>query len=1268
MARFSLFVCLFLSLFQPRAQELSIEHSVKVEFPTQAGYDYTVYSTTDPNQQSGWKPLGLISHATGEKATFFYQTSPDQKVFFKVEGEPSTGAPPAAQTSSILPITSLPPGTIPGIYNLGDALGENPSGGAYRMVVPPGTEDYLITLPHPSAEIFHGMELKLSLFKGGTSFGSGRVVLKVPTTDGSSYEPLKLVDNGSQAIVEEVVIMDATGSTDRRKVVIDLFNDSKPSDGTGGQWVINTPSEGGGSAIGHQWEGTQLALKKEDGSWGDFVDLRGAQGERGLKGEKGDIGIPGLKGDKGDKGDQGDQGEPGLKGDRGEKGDRGDKGERGPQGHMASEGVNLTLVNSILESDWSNKDYSNIKIREITISSGDELSRIPDGSYRYKYVSNTNFSESIFSNVKLRSRFYKCNFSNCIFINFRPFGKWDSEELDKTFVDCDFSCAFFLYTDDFSDNGEPSEMVYEFVNCVMPDGMKYSGNGLPPYYYTTASEFEYETSLKYYLYSNKTDDCGKQIIRSIYGPFEEDFMGLSEDFDKDGLPYGIERLLGLSPWSSDSDGDGISDGDEDYDGDTISNHDEVFGSGDPTLKDTDGDGVLDQFDAEPEDYDKDGDGLSYFEEIDRNTDPTNPDSDGDGILDGDEEFWDVGGPDLNADADFDFLPDYIEAFLGTDPLNFDTDGDSIPDGIEKDYYWVGSPLYSDSDGDGLNDNLEFSKYTDPFNWDTDLDGEPDKIGDKFWSFDYDGDGLPVWAEWYNNTLPDRYDSDFDGVSDFINDYQDMDWDEDGLSNRMEIDLGLNPTMEDSDRDGLYDVFEIELGRNPLNFDEDNDGLLNWVELEFYGSDPFQADSDGDGISDYNALKTNQHPLKSDADGDGLLFDEEVSYVHEGYMGVRSDPFSSDSDGDGVNDLLDESKWDFDQDDDGLSAGLEYFILGTNRQVRDSDNDGLSDFDELFVSLPVSISNVEFFDSTFFDGGNGITPLVSWDLLTGMISAAGEFTYLNPDGEKQTRTFDLIPSFWPTSEGKVCGFVVELMDGFGGHPTDQKVFACSNPFQADTDGDGVTDGAELNRGQSPVDFDKDNDGLSYAEELGAYKPRGDFDEFQVREVYFKGWLQLCNATNPFVADTDDDGLSDGEEFNYPLQSLNPSDESWPDPLVGDTDDDGLSDGDEASLSSNPLDPDTDDDGLFDGVEVALGTSPVKVDTDSDGLSDKDEVEEYNTDPTIPDTDKDGLSDFDEINVYNTNPSAADSDYDGISDSKEIENMTDPNIYNPDYINP
>ena len=94
--------------------QLAIEHSVKVEFPTQPGFDYTVYSTTDPAQQTGWEPLGMIGNVSGDRATFFYQTSSDQKLFFKVEAEPASIAPPGFQSSSILPITRLPAGTTPG--------------------------------------------------------------------------------------------------------------------------------------------------------------------------------------------------------------------------------------------------------------------------------------------------------------------------------------------------------------------------------------------------------------------------------------------------------------------------------------------------------------------------------------------------------------------------------------------------------------------------------------------------------------------------------------------------------------------------------------------------------------------------------------------------------------------------------------------------------------------------------------------------------------------------------------------------------------------------------------------------------------------------------------------------------------------------------------------------------------------------------------------------------------------------------------------------
>ncbi len=140
------------------------------------------------------------------------------------------------------------------------------------------------------------------------------------------------------------------------------------------------------------------------------------------------------------------------------------------------------------------------------------------------------------------------------------------------------------------------------------------------------------------------------------------------------------------------------------------------------------------------------------------------------------------------------------------------------------------------------------------------------------------------------------------------------------------------------------------------------------------------------------------------------------------------------------------------------------------------------------------------------------------------------------------------------------------------------------------------------------------------------------------------------TNPRVADTDGDGLSDGDEvLKYHT-----------DPLKADTDGDGLSDGDEVTkYHTDPLKADTDGDGLSDGDEVTkYHTDPLKADTDGDGLSDGDEVTKYKTDPLKADTDGDGLSDGDEVTKYKTDPLKADTDGGGVNDAKEIENKTNP----------
>jgi len=120
-----------------------------------------------------------------------------------------------------------------------------------------------------------------------------------------------------------------------------------------------------------------------------------------------------------------------------------------------------------------------------------------------------------------------------------------------------------------------------------------------------------------------------------------------------------------------------------------------------------------------------------------------------------------------------------------------------------------------------------------------------------------------------------------------------------------------------------------------------------------------------------------------------------------------------------------------------------------------------------------------------------------------------------------------------------------------------------------------------------------------------------------------------------ADSDGDGLVDNVETNT-LTYVSPQD-TGTDPLVADTDVDGLNDGDEVNThGTDPVDPDTDDDGLSDGDEIDLyGTAPLSSDSDEDGLTDADEVNEYNTNPKEQDTDGDGLSDADEVN-YDEDP--------------------------------
>ncbi|MCA9543649.1 MAG: hypothetical protein KC613_04645, partial [Myxococcales bacterium] len=175
------------------------------------------------------------------------------------------------------------------------------------------------------------------------------------------------------------------------------------------------------------------------------------------------------------------------------------------------------------------------------------------------------------------------------------------------------------------------------------------------------------------------------------------------------------------------------------------------------------------------------------------------------------------------------------------------------------------------------------------------------------------------------------------------------------------------------------------------------------------------------------------------------------------------------------------------------------------------------------------------------------------------------------------------------------------------------------------------------------------------------------------------VENAGCTNANVADTDMDGIDDGDEdtngngIHEPLLGeTNPCD--------ADTDDDGLDDGEELSRDepTNPNDFDSDNDLIPDGAEVDNGTDPNNADSDGDGLNDGREVgadgvrDAGETDPNDPDSDDDGLRDGIEVDGNNpTNPLERDTDMDGLTDGAEDANgngqvdpgETDPNI--PDF---
>ncbi len=559
------------------------------------------------------------------------------------------------------------------------------------------------------------------------------------------------------------------------------------------------------------------------------------------------------------------------------------------------------------------------------------------------------------------------------------------------------------------------------------------------------------------------------------------------------------------------------------------------------------------------DLDTDGDGITDDDETATGClSPTDADSDDDGIIDGSEQYW-------YEDSDYDGI---INA---CDP---DSDNDGLMDGTEAGITAATAHPDTDQTSPSFVPDQDPSTTTDPLNADTDsggvLDGEEDKNQDgkvdtgetdpnNPYDDDADWDGIPSREEFLiYGTNPYDADSDDDGLLDGADGVTDAD--ADGLIN------ALDP---DSDNDGLMDGTEAgitaavanpDTDQTSPNFvpDEDPSTTTNYLVADTDGGGVIDGEEDRNQNGRLDAGETDPNdPNDDDGDWDGLTNAQENLYA-------CLSATDADSDDDGVIDGS-EPAWNADSDGDGLINACD----------PDSDNDGLMDGTEA-----------------------GITAATA-----------------HPDTDQTS------PSFVP----------------------DQDPSTTTDPLNVDTDGGGVSDGEE----------DKNINGRVDAGETDPNDPNDDDSD----------WDGLTNAleniygTNPYDADTDDDGLLDGEEE-----------------LI-DSDGDGL---------INPLDPDSDNDGILDGTEAGITLAAAHPDTniaspnfvpdsdpstttdvnnpDTDGGGAPDGLEDLNangkidageTDPNDPDDDdfdKDGLLTYVEIQL-GTDPRNADSDGDVINDYQE-----------------
>lgn len=157
---------------------------------------------------------------------------------------------------------------------------------------------------------------------------------------------------------------------------------------------------------------------------------------------------------------------------------------------------------------------------------------------------------------------------------------------------------------------------------------------------------------------------------------------------------------------------------------------------------------------------------------------------------------------------------------------------TVPGGAAATGNWLGEAFskegedeWVDNDADGFSDKLEETTGSDPQR----ADSTPGEV---------------VTTKLDNRIKPDEVESVVSRMANEAGGYeegQEVDSDDDGISDSIETERAMNPRAADSDGDGLRDDRELVLGTNPLRSDSDGDGISDSREY-MLGSDPTIPDS------------------------------------------------------------------------------------------------------------------------------------------------------------------------------------------------------------------------------------------------------------------------------------------------------------------------------------------------------------------------------------------------------------------------------------------